>query len=117
MADPIITQDALDDQDKVAKSTTVGEDVVTTDEHVQADGDYLYLKMAGMIPITQATIKALQDGNVGGGTAPGNASSTTAGLVKQAAAQANSTATDVAGLVTDFNALLAKLRTAGILAS
>jgi hypothetical protein len=32
-----------------------------------------------------------------------------------AAPQANSTATDVASLVTDFNALLAKLRTAGIL--
>lgn len=34
----------------------------------------------------------------------------------QAPAQPNSTATDVAGLVADFNALLAKLRTAGILA-
>lgn len=39
-----------------------------------------------------------------------------AGLVKRAPAQANSTATDVAGVVTDFNALLAKLRTAGIVA-
>lgn len=35
----------------------------------------------------------------------------------QGAAQANSTAADVAGLVTDFNALLAKLRTAGIIAT
>ncbi|MFB0847337.1 head fiber protein [Paenibacillus oleatilyticus] len=34
----------------------------------------------------------------------------------KAAAQANSTATDVAGLVSDFNALLAKLRAAGIMA-
>jgi len=34
---------------------------------------------------------------------------------RQAAAQANSTATDVAGIVADFNALLAKLRTAGLL--
>ena len=33
----------------------------------------------------------------------------------QAAAQADSTATDVAGLVTDFNSLLAKLRAAGII--
>ncbi|MDK8193771.1 head fiber protein [Paenibacillus sp. UMB7766-LJ446] len=33
----------------------------------------------------------------------------------KAAAQANSTATDVAGLVADFNALLAKLRTAGVI--
>ena len=29
--------------------------------------------------------------------------------------QADSTATDVAGLVTDFNALLAKLKTAGLM--
>jgi len=33
-----------------------------------------------------------------------------------AAAQANSTATDVATLVANFNSLLAKLRTAGIIA-
>lgn len=33
----------------------------------------------------------------------------------KAAAQADSTASDVTGLKTDFNALLAKLRTAGIL--
>ncbi|EAS8902425.1 TPA: head fiber protein [Salmonella enterica subsp. enterica serovar Korkeasaari] len=48
---------------------------------------------------------------------PGAATNTTAGTVKQAAAQADSVATDVAGLVTDFNALLAKLRAAGVLAS
>lgn len=33
----------------------------------------------------------------------------------KAATQANSTATDVAGLVADFNALLAKLKAAGIM--
>jgi hypothetical protein len=33
-----------------------------------------------------------------------------------AANQADSTATDVAGLVTDFNALLAKLKAAGLMA-
>ena len=38
------------------------------------------------------------------------------GAFTQAAAQADSVATDVAGLVTDFNALLAKLRAAGIMA-
>lgn len=37
--------------------------------------------------------------------------------MRQAAAQANSTAADVATLVADFNALLAKLRAAGIMAS
>ncbi|MEB4780816.1 head fiber protein [Paenibacillus jamilae] len=51
-----------------------------------------------------------------GNWSPPNASASTAGLVKQAAAQANSTATDVAGLVADFNSLLGKLRTAGIIA-
>ena len=37
------------------------------------------------------------------------------GVAKQATNQANSVATDVAGLVTDFNALLLKLKTAGIM--
>lgn len=47
----------------------------------------------------------------------GNAAATTSviGGVKKMAAQADSTATDVAGLVTDFNALLAKARTAGLI--
>ena len=36
------------------------------------------------------------------------------GVLKQSA-QADSTATDVAGLLADFNALLAKLRSAGII--
>lgn len=38
-------------------------------------------------------------------------------VAKTAAVQADSVATDVTGLVTDFNALLAKLRTAGLLAT
>lgn len=37
------------------------------------------------------------------------------GGVKKLAAQADSTATDVAGLLADFNALLAKARTAGLM--
>lgn len=36
-------------------------------------------------------------------------------VATKAAAQADSTATDVPGLKTDFNALLAKLRAAGLL--
>ncbi|WP_235540588.1 head fiber protein [Paenibacillus sp. Root52] len=39
------------------------------------------------------------------------------GSGSQAAAQADSTATTIAGLVADFNSLLAKLRAAGIIAS
>ena len=53
----------------------------------------------------------------GEGTAPSAATTSTAGVVKQAAAQADSSAEDAAALVTDFNGLLEKLRTAGILAS
>lgn len=46
-----------------------------------------------------------------------DASTSEKGLVKMAEAQADSTASTVAGTVTDFNALLAKLRTAGLLAT
>jgi hypothetical protein len=51
-----------------------------------------------------------------GDYAPPLATTAAAGTVKMAATQANSTATDVAGLVTDLNALLAKLKAAGIMA-
>ena len=45
-----------------------------------------------------------------------NATTSTAGIVKQAEAQADSVATDAENLKTDFNSLLAKLRSAGIMA-
>lgn len=48
--------------------------------------------------------------------APVAATTSVVGGVKMAATQANSTATDAAGLVTDFNSLLAKLKAAGIMA-
>jgi len=54
-------------------------------------------------------------GGIPGGALPAPTASVRGGVVR-AAAQANSTATDVAGLVTDFNALLAKLRSAGVIA-
>ena len=63
----------------------------------------------------EAVLSVAEQVNAGGATVP--ATTSTAGVVKQAAVQADSVATDVAGLVTDFNALLAKLRTAGILAT
>lgn len=46
---------------------------------------------------------------------PVAATTTVAGIVKKMPAQVDSVAADVATLKTDFNALLAKLRTAGIL--
>lgn len=64
---------------------------------------------APIIGTTSTTAKA-------GDYTPPNASTSVKGIVNQAATQANSTATDAAGVVTDFNALLAKLRTAGLLA-
>lgn len=54
---------------------------------------------------------------IGAGAPVSSATKTVNGTVKQAAVQADSTATDVAGLVADYNALLAKLRTAGILST
>lgn len=61
-------------------------------------------------------LEILADEFTGTTTQPA-ATTTTAGIVKQSAAQADSVASDAAGVVTDFNALLAKLRTAGILAT
>lgn len=54
------------------------------------------VESAGAVPVTQAQLNAKL-------------------TATKAATQANSTATDVAGLVTDFNALLAKLKAAGIM--
>lgn len=48
-------------------------------------------------------------------TAASAATTTKAGTVKKLAAQTDSAAADVAALKTDFNALLAKLRTAGLM--
>nr|WP_283093187.1 head fiber protein [Chitinophaga hostae] len=48
--------------------------------------------------------------------APGIATTAVAGMVKQSAAMADSGAASVAALVGDFNLLLSKLRTAGMLA-
>ena len=51
------------------------------------------------------------DGNI----TVADASTTVKGVVLQSEAQVDSVATTASGIVTDFNALLAKLRTAGIL--
>ena len=67
--------------------------------------------LGGVIP--DGTIITVSE--TGAITVP-SATSSVKGVVKQAVTQADSTATDVAGLVTDFNALLAKLKTAGLMA-
>lgn len=60
---------------------------------------------------TDLTPKSYVDGRTAGAT------TSVPGVVAQSVAQANSVAADVAALVTDFNALLAKMRTAGQLAT
>lgn len=63
------------------------------------------------IEISDANIISVKDGVV----ALPNATTSVLGGVKQSANQADSVATTVELLVTDFNALLAKLKTAGIM--
>lgn len=46
----------------------------------------------------------------------GTATATQAGCVLKVATQADSTAADIATIKTDFNALLAKLKAAGVMA-
>lgn len=69
-------------------------------------------KPATFAPTIGTTATTAKAGNY----TPAVATTAVAGIVKMSATQANSTATDVAGLVTDFNALLAKLKAAGLMA-
>ena len=66
---------------------------------------------AGYIPAVESIASQV---NAGGAVA--QATTTTAGVVKQAAITADFAGADAAALVTELNALLAKLRTAGIVA-
>lgn len=72
----------------------------------------------GVITVDETTIE-ISDANVisvkDGVVALPNATTSVLGGVKQSANQADSVATTVELLVTDFNALLAKLKTAGIM--
>ena len=75
-----------------------------------------YTEQGGEKTVIGGTLEIKEGATVTGLPAPviPDASTTTKGLVKQAANQADSTATEVSGLVEDFNALLAKLKAAGI---
>ncbi len=90
-------------------------DILADDKDIVAkqDGGILVIGALGEKVLQAKDTTELPPGV--GGTPAGAATTTTAGVVKQVAAQADSTATTIAGLVSDFNALLAKLRTAGIL--
>ena len=60
-------------------------------------------------------VKIGEDGKLYVPTYPADATDSVSGLVKMAANQADSIAEDTAALVTDFNALLAKLKAAGLM--
>lgn len=62
-------------------------------------------------------IKIGEDGKLYAPTYPTDATESVSGLIKMAANQADSIAEDTATLVTDFNALLAKLKAAGLMAA
>lgn len=62
-------------------------------------------------------VKIGEDGKLYAPTYPTDATESVSGLVKMAANQADSIAEDTAILVTDFNALLAKLKAAGLMAA
>jgi len=62
-------------------------------------------------------VKIGEDGKLYAPTYPTDATESVSGLVKMAAKQADSIAEDTATLVTDFNALLAKLKAAGLMAA
>lgn len=62
-------------------------------------------------------IKIGEDGKLYAPAYPTDATESVSGLVKMAANQADSIAEDTATLVTDFNALLAKLKAAGLMAA
>jgi hypothetical protein len=62
-------------------------------------------------------VKIGEDGKLYAPTYPTDATESVSGLVKMAAYQADSIAEDTSTLVTDFNALLAKLKAAGLMAA
>ena len=78
------------------------------------------LKGCGVLKVDETTIELDDATNIisvkDGVVALPNATTSVLGGVKQSANQADSVATTVELLVTDFNALLAKLKTAGLMA-
>ena len=77
------------------------------------------LKGCGVLKVDNSTILLDDSTNVisvaSGETVPTEATATAIGGVLQASNQADSTATTIELLVADFNALLAKLKLAGIM--
>jgi len=76
-----------------------------------------YTEQGGDKTVIGGTLEIKSGATVTGLTGASLPSSTAAvkGAAKSAANQATSTASELAGLVTDFNALLAKLKAAGLM--
>ena len=66
-------------------------------------------------PLNKASASTLGGIKVGNGLSIDSDGVLSADGISPAANQADSTATDVTGLVTDFNALITKLKTAGLM--
>mgnify|MGYP000906375822 FL=1 len=77
-----------------------------------------YTEQSGEKTVIGGTLEIKEGATVTGLPEPviPDATTTTKGIVKQAANQVDSTATEVSTLVSDFNALLVKLKAAGIVA-
>lgn len=95
--------------DTLSGATTIGKALIKAADEAAARTAIGAGTSSLALGTTASTAKA-------GNYTPPTATASTAGIVKQAAAQADSTATDIEGLVADFNSLLAKLKTAGIMA-
>ena len=105
----------------VATTTTTGVVKVGSNLSVSSDGT---LSSPAATATTYGSVKVgsgISFDSYGAMTVPSYtlpaATTTTLGGVKQSAAVADSTATDVATLLANYNSLLAALRAAGILAS
>jgi len=90
---------------------------LSADPLLVATGDTLGgVKAAAAGEDDTVEVKIGEDSKLYVPTYPTDATESVSGLVKAAANQADSIAEDTATLVTDFNALLAKLKAAGLMA-
>ena len=90
---------------------------LSADPLLVATGDTLGgVKAAAAGEDDTVEVKIGEDNKLYVPTYPTDATESVSGLVKAAANQADSIAEDTATLVTDFNALLAKLKAAGLMA-
>lgn len=129
----IITQDAnnrfVTDAEKIAwngkvdgtVASTTANGLMTSTDKTKLDGlvNYTHPVNHPASVITQSAtarfVSDIEKATWNGKADNVGATTTTNGLVKKCESQADSVATDVEGLIADFNSLLAKLKTAGIM--